>query len=380
MKRILVLLFAMSCGRALDVGSLDAGTFDAGLPPLTLTDARDVETNGITLRTERKAWLIGTGFATGTTATLVLNPGQAEKRFELVIDAAQSASQRLAVVMPSLSDVDGIALGDSGPALIRVALPSTGQTASKGVSIAREPLTSVDACVAACGDTTSCEAPGLSCYSDGQAYCSSCIASCHAATRVPVPTISHFEEYQPHAYKQVTGVSAGSTLVVIGTNLETQNFRSVSFNGHVSPLTRADPEDPSRRHFVLVPRDIPNLPASFSLLVTTHSGCTAAATVTIGTPWKDEPVLGPIPAFAVEESELTLTGTNLVQALDVRIGELRATQVARTETSVTFRVPNFSNLTVGQSALKLVSLDLHNGEQLLTSTFGSTAITILGGP
>lgn len=384
MRNLIIALFLISCGRPLNVGSFDAGSVDsgsvdAGLLPFDITDARDVETNRITLRSERRALLIGTGFAAGTTATLVLNAGPAERAFSLVIDAAQSTSERLVVTMPALVDADGIAMGDSGPALLRPALPSTAQTASKGVSLERSTASpTAQQCVESCG-ITSCDAPGRTCYSDGEVYCSSCIATCYGATPMPKPTIERLEALTLSGTVEASGFRAGEALIAVGTNFEGYAMRSATFDGVNSMLLLTDPADPTRRAFAQVPLSLTPRSAS-TVIFTTKSGCTASAIVSIAAPADQNQTIA-VPSEPVfEDSVITLTGTSLDGRWvnDVRIGGERARILGETETTLTVQVPNFDWVLPGSLVAMAVTVVLHDSEVAETSTFAPTALRVRG--
>lgn len=116
-----------------------------GLPDPTITDIRDTGTNFETIRSEREARITGLNYiapATSNQVTLIINPGQQQRSFNLVPKAGSvirpaPQSSSLLVDLPAMLDSDGVPVGDSGPATITVTVPGANVPITRGVSIER---------------------------------------------------------------------------------------------------------------------------------------------------------------------------------------------------------------------------------------------------
>lgn len=116
-----------------------------GLPDPVINTAQDVATASNTLRSSSEARISGLNFAApagNNVVTLTLNPGPAQTVFNLVPKAGsliQPAPQvsTLLVDMPALVDANGIAIGDSAPALLSVTVPGASTPAQIGAAIER---------------------------------------------------------------------------------------------------------------------------------------------------------------------------------------------------------------------------------------------------
>jgi hypothetical protein len=145
-------LVRVSNSRGRDQASYALAPAVPGLPDPAVNTVTDFATSSTTLRSGQSARITGLNFlspATGNRVVLVLNPGPNQRTFppaqgaSLTVDPNQSNIQQapqvstLAVAMPGFVDADGIAVGDSAPALIQLTVAGANNPASVNVAIER---------------------------------------------------------------------------------------------------------------------------------------------------------------------------------------------------------------------------------------------------
>lgn len=171
---------------------------------------------------------------------------------------------------------------------------------------------------------------------------------------VPAPTITRTETPTGTV---ATAFSVNATMVVVGTGfaaVASQN--TVMFNGTRATTVTADPADPTRRLLVVVPPGIPGAPVNpddsdlpgVVVSVQPLGSAAATTTITVTAPEASQPTISSVsPASPFERQNITIVGTNFVDAARVLIRDEPATIVSITPTQIVATVPDFPDINPG---------------------------------
>ena len=198
------------------------------------------------------------------------------------------------------------------------------------------------------------------------------------------PTITRTETPTGTA---TSSFAVGASLVVVGLNFSaTASQNTVTFNDVPAASVSVDVGDATRRLIVTVPSNIPGAPTSSGgaplagvvLRVATPNTTPATTTVTITAPVPAQPtIIGVSSALVLENTDITITGTNFTQSASVifRVGNntpVTATVSSRTSTQIVARVPNFPEILPGPPTAVTLMVSVPNPanpQQPLVATF-----------
>lgn len=196
-----------------------------------------------------------------------------------------------------------------------------------------------------------------------------------------------------------TSFRVGEAMVLVGTNFRvTTALNTITFNGQPAVNISNDLSDATRRLNLIVPTGIAGAPvnpgdaalAGVVLSITTPGNSPVTTTVTVTAPsgLAQPSISGFTPGAQFEGAALTINGTNFSTVITrnqvmiggtVANGGLQATVTSATATQLVVTVPQFSNLTPGQSGLKQVSVSTldASGTVIGTAIF-SSSLSVFG--